>query len=67
MVVRSHFSQFLLFSEFPMVLPNFVNHCVNPQTLVGQVDNQKRFQEFSYPLVYFAAFSIRGWAFWNSR
>ena len=30
------------------------------EALVGQVDNQKRFGEYSYPLVYFAAFSIRG-------
>ena len=49
------------------MLPNFLNHCAIPQALVGQVDNQKLFQEYSYPLVYFAAFSIRGWASWNSR
>ena len=67
MVLRSHSSQFLLFSEFPMVLPNLLNHCVIPQALVGQVDNQKRFREYSYPLVYFTAFPIRGKAFWNSK
>ena len=60
MVLRFHFSQFILFSEFPIVLPDFLNHCVIPQSLVGQVDNQKRFREYSYFLVYFAAFSIRG-------
>ena len=43
-----------------MMLPNFLNHCVNPLALVGQVNDQKRFQEYSYSLVYFAAFSIRG-------
>ena len=26
-----------------MVLPNLLNHCVLPQALVGQVDNQKTF------------------------
>ena len=67
MVLRSHSSQFLLFSEFPMVLPNLLNHCVIPQALVGQVDSQKRFREYSYPLVYFTAFPIRGKAFWNSK
>ena len=64
MVLRSHFSQFLLFSEFPMVLPNVLNHCVIPQVLVGQVDHSKRFREYLYPLVYFAAFSIRGCGTW---
>ena len=34
--------------------------------LVEHVDDQKRFREYPYSLVYFAAFSIRGWAFWNS-
>ena len=53
-------TQFLLFSETPMVLPNFLNHYVIPQALVGQVDNQKRFQGYLCPLVHFAAFSIRG-------
>ena len=43
-----------------MMLPNFLNHCMILRALVGQVDNQKRFQEYSYPLVYFAAFWIRG-------
>ena len=52
MVLRFHFSQFLLSSELPMMLPNFLNHCVNHQDLVGQVEHQKRFQEYSYPLVY---------------
>ena len=56
MVLHSHFSQFLLFSESPMMLPNFLNHCTIIQVLFGQVDNQKRFLENSYPFVYFAAF-----------
>ena len=38
MVFRFHFSQFLLFSEFPMVLPNFLNHCMILQALVWQID-----------------------------
>ena len=67
MVLHSHFSQFLLFSESPMMLPNFLNHCMSLQALVGQVDSQKRFREHSCPLVYFAAFSIRGWAFFRTR
>ena len=29
------------------------------QELVGQVDNHKRFREYSYPLVYFAGFAAR--------
>ena len=41
MVLRSHCSQFLLFSESSMVLPNFFNHHVIPQNLVEQADNQK--------------------------
>ena len=60
MVLQSNFSQFRLFSESPVMLPNFLNHCMILQALVGQVDNQKRFREYSYPLVYFAAFWIRG-------
>ena len=44
-----------------------LNHYVILQALVGQVDNQKRFREYSYPLVYFAALWTRGYAFWNSR
>ena len=43
-----------------MMLPNFLNHCMILQVLFSQVDNQKRFRENSYPLVYFAAFWIRG-------
>ena len=58
-VLRSHLSQFLRSSVFLMV-PNFLNQCVIPQALVGQIDNQKRFREYSHPLVHFAAFSIRG-------
>ena len=27
-VLRSHYSQFLRFSESPMMSPNFLNHCV---------------------------------------
>ena len=46
-----------------MMLLNFLNHCVIFQALVRQVDNEKRFRDFSYPLVYFAAFWIRGQAF----
>ena len=30
------------------------------KNLVEHVDDQKRFQEYSYPLVYFAAFQLRG-------
>ena len=56
MVLHSNFSQFLLFSESPMMLPNFLNHCIILQVPFLQVDNQKRFREYSYPLVYFAAF-----------
>ena len=43
MVLRSHFSQFLLFSLFPLVLPNFLNHCVIHHELVEHIDNQKTF------------------------
>ena len=56
----STFLNSFLFSELPMMLPNFLNHYVIPQALDGQVDNQKRFREYSYPLVCFAAFWIRG-------
>ena len=42
------------------MLPNFLNHCMILQALVGQVDNQKRFWEYSYPIVYFAASLNRG-------
>ena len=44
MVVHSLFPQFLLFYESPMMLPNFLNHHVIPQVLVGQIDTQKTFQ-----------------------
>ena len=60
MIFHFHFSQCLLFYESPMMLPNFLIHYVIPQALVGQLDNQKRFREYSYPLAYFAALSIRG-------
>ena len=60
MFFHSRFSQFLLFSESPMMLSNFMNHYVILQALVGQADNQKRFREYSYPLMYFAAFWILG-------
>ena len=66
-VLHSHFSQFLLFSESPMMLPSVLSHCVIHQALVGQVDNQKRFREYSYPLVKIAAFQLRSKAFLNSR
>ena len=42
MDLRSHFSQFLLFSESPMMSPNFLNHCVIHQDLVEHVDDQKK-------------------------
>ena len=53
--------------RFPIVLPNFLNNCVILQDLVEHVDDQKRFQQKSYSLVYFAAFHLRGQAFSNSR
>ena len=65
--LHSHFSQFLLFSESTMMMPNFLNHCVIRQALVVQVDNQQRFREYPDPFVYLAAFWTRGWALWNSR
>ena len=40
MVLRSHYSQFLLFSESPVVLQNVWNHCVIHQNLVEHVDDQ---------------------------
>ena len=46
--------------RFLMVLSNFLNHCVVLQDLVEPVDNQKRFQEYSYYHMYFAAFQFRG-------
>ena len=67
MVLRSHNSQFLLFSESLMMSPNFWNHCVIHQDLVEHVDIQKRFQEYSYSLLYFAVFQLRGKAFLNSK
>ena len=60
MVLRSHFSQFLRFSESPTMSPNVLNHCVIHEDFVEHVDNQKRFQKYSYPLVYFTAFQLRG-------
>ena len=39
-VLRSHFSQFLLFSEYPIMSPNFLNHYVIQQDLVEHVDNE---------------------------
>ena len=59
MILSSHFSQ-CLFSESSEMSPNFLNHCVIYQNLVEHVDDQKRFQEYSYSLVYFAAFQLRG-------
>ena len=67
MVLHAHFSQILLFSDSPMVLSNFLSHCIVLQVLFGEVDNQKRFQECSYPLVYFAAFQLRGWTAKTAR
>ena len=55
MALHSHFSLFLLFSESPMMLPNFLNHYVILQVLVGQIDDQKRFREHLYHPVYLAA------------
>ena len=46
MVLRSHFPQFPLFSECPIMSPNSLNHCVIHQDLVEHVDNQKRFKEY---------------------
>ena len=43
-VLRSHYSQFLLFSWWPMISPNFLNHCVIHQNFVEHVDDQKTFQ-----------------------
>ena len=40
MVLHPHFSQFLLLSASLMVLPNFLNHCMILQALVGEVSNQ---------------------------
>ena len=42
-----------------MVLPNFLNHCVILQALVGQVDNQKPFQEHSYSFLLHFSFAGR--------
>ena len=42
------------------MLPIFLNKSVIHQDLVEHVDNQKRFQEYSYRLVYVAAFQLRG-------
>ena len=53
--------------RFPMVLPNFLNNCVIHQDLVEHVDNQKRFQEYSDALVYFAAFQLRDLASLSSK
>ena len=39
MVLRYHCSQFLLFSESPLMSPNFLSHCVIHQDLVEHVDN----------------------------
>ena len=41
--LRSHFSQLLLFSEYPMMSSNFLNRCAIHQVLVERVDNQKTF------------------------
>ena len=38
--------------KFPMVLPNFSNHWVIHQVLVEHVDNQKRFLDDSYSLLF---------------
>ena len=52
------------FLRIANMLPNFLNLCVILQDLVEHVDDQKRFQEYSYSLslslVYFAAFQLRG-------
>ena len=60
MVLRFRFSQFFLFSEYPIMSPNLLNHCVIHQDLVEHVDHQKRFLEYSNLLVYFAALQLRG-------
>ena len=54
-----------ILQRFPMVLPNFLNNCLIHQDLVEHVDNQKHFQEYSYSLMYFAAFQLRGSACLN--
>ena len=65
-VLRSHYSQFLLYSEssissaIPDGVAKFLESCVIHQDLVEHVDDQKRFREYSYSLVYFAAFQLRG-------
>ena len=50
-----------------MMSPNLLNHYEIHQDVVKHVDDQKRFQENSYSLVYFAAFQHRGHAFLNWR
>ena len=45
MVLRIHLSQFLLFSQYPIMSPNFLNHCVIHQDFVEHVDNQNCFLE----------------------
>ena len=62
--IDCHGSSLSLFSipsllRIPDGLPNFLNHYIIPQDLVEHVDNQQRFQECSYSLVYFAAFQLR--------
>ena len=60
MVLDFHFSQFLLFSESPMILPNSLRYSVIRQDLVEQVGNHERFLEYAHPLAYFGAISVRG-------
>ena len=43
-----------------MMLSNSLTYRVLHQDLVEQVGNQERFLEYGYPLVYFAALSVRG-------
>ena len=40
-----------------MVLPIFLKNCIIHQDLVEHVDDQKRFQEYSYPLVHYRCIS----------
>ena len=50
-----------------VILPNPSNCYVSRQVHLGQVGNHEHLQKYSYQLVLFAAFSIRGSAFWNSK
>ena len=45
----------------------FFDHCAIHPDLIESVDNQKRFQEYSYCLVNFAALQLHDKVFLNSR